>query len=205
MSKQAVQKQKPLDDSYWIYFLKLESDFHAATQYVACTETNDATCSIEFAKQIVCICTECEGILKKLCKMIDPKNQAVNMGHYKRTILSQFPEIHKAPVDLDRFHRTEHPFAEWASSGGRLDWWNAYQDVKHHRDSNLEKANLKNTLDALCALLVLNLYLYGSNPANGTATLGGTLLLRAPGMARTENVPPTDALPHLSVARKPSE
>ena len=79
MSKHAVQKKNPLDNSYWQYFLHLESDFHATTQYIACTETNDATCSIEFAKQIVCICTECEAVLKKICKTIDPKNQAVNM------------------------------------------------------------------------------------------------------------------------------
>lgn len=177
MSKTA-HKQKPLCDSYWQYFLKLESDFHAVTQYIACIEANNATCSIELAKQLVCICTECEAIIKKICKSVDSRNPAVNMGHYKRSILGRFPEIHKARVHLDRFHRTEQPFAEWANSGGRLEWWNAFQDVKHHRDNNLEKANLKNTLDALCALLILNHYLYGSDSSSGTEHLVGTILLR---------------------------
>ena len=202
MSKQKSQKKKNLDDSYWHYFLKLESDFHATTRYIACFATNDTTCSIEFAQQLVCISTECEAIIKKICKIIDPKNKAVNMGHYKRTILHKFPEIHKAPVRLDSPHRTVHPFAEWNNSGGRLEWWNAYQDVKHHRDSNFEKANLKNTLNALCALLILELYLYAIASPNGTEKLTGTLLLRAPGMPRTETVPSSEFLPHLPLSAK---
>lgn len=198
MTKRAVQKKKVLDHSFWQYFLHLESDFHAATHFIACTETNDATCSNEFAKQIICICTECEAVLKKICKIIDPKNQHVNMGHYKRTMLSRFPEIHKAPVHLEQLQRTIHPFSDWNSSGGRIDWWNAYQDIKHHRDSNFEKASLKNALNALGALLILELYLYAGVSSNGTETLGGTRLLWAPGMPRSEMVPSKKALPHLA-------
>ncbi|MCF7849793.1 MAG: hypothetical protein K9M45_13160 [Kiritimatiellales bacterium] len=202
MSNKTSRKQTPLDDSYWQYFLKLESDFHAATRYIPCSKENEATCSIEFAQQLVCISTECEAIIKKLCKTIDHKSPADNMGHYKRTLLKKFPEIHKAPVYLDRFHRTVHPLAEWGNSGGRIEWWNAYQDVKHHRDSNFEKANLKNTLHALCALLILELYLYASVSPNGTDQCGGTLLLRAPGMPRTKMESSAESLPHLPLREK---
>lgn len=197
MSKHASPKQKPFDDSYWQYFLKLESDFNDALRYVPCCETNDATCSLEFAKQLVCICTECEALIKRICKATDPKNPAANMGHYKRSVLKAFPEIHKASVRLDRFQRTMHPFADWHTTGGRLEWWNAYQDIKHHRDNNLEKANLKNTLHALSALLVLEIYLYAGVFSNATENLSGTLLLRAPGMPRPATEPATDALPNL--------
>lgn len=202
MSNQKSKKKTPLADSYWQYFLKLESDFHATTRYIACSEINDTTCSIEFAQQIVCISTECEAIIKKICKIIEPKNQAVNMGHYKRTILKKFPKIHEAPVRLNSLDRTVHPFAEWNNSGGRLEWWNAYQDVKHHRDSNLEKANLKNTLHALSALLILELYLYAIVSSNGIENLSGTLLLWAPGMPQMKTVPSTESLPHLPLHAK---
>jgi len=198
MSKRAAQKKNTLDNSYWQYFLQLESDFYASTQYIACAETNDATCSIAFAKQIICICTECEAVLKKICKTIDPKNNPVNMGHYKRTMLSRFPGIHKAPVHIEQLQRTIHPFTAWNNSGGRVDWWNAYQDVKYHRDSNFEKANLKNTLHALSALLILELYLYAGISSNGTEALGGTQMLWAPGMPHSEMVPSKESLPHLS-------
>ncbi len=125
MSNHRSPKKKSLDDSYWHYFLKLESDFYASARYIGCSKTNDTTCSIEFAQQLVCISTECEAVLKKICKTIDPKNLAVNMGHYKRTLLKKFPKNHTASVRVDRFHRTVQPFAEWDSSGGRLEWWNA--------------------------------------------------------------------------------
>ena len=199
MSKNAAQKKKPLlDSSYWQYFLQLESDFYAIAHYMVSTEANDSACSIEFAKQIICICTECEAVLKKICKTIDPKNNAVNMGHYKRTLLSRFPEIHKAPVHLKQLQRTIHPFSEWNNSGGRIDWWNAYQDVKYQRDNNFEKASLKNALHALSALLILELTLYAGVSSNGTDALGGTQLLWAPGMPHLEMVPSKEALPHLS-------
>ena len=195
--KNASNKPKYLDPSHWDYFLKLEADFADTLRYIECCEANEAAFSTEFAKQLVCICTECEALIKKICKATDPKNPATNMGHYKRSTLKAFPGIHKAPVYLGRRRRTLHPFADWHTTGGRLEWWNAYQDIKHHRDSNLEKANLGNTLNALSALLLLEIYLHAGIFANGTKELYGTRLLRAPGMPRTTIEPATDSLPNL--------
>jgi len=203
VSKRSSQNKNPIDDSSWNYFLKLESDFHATARYIGGSKANDTTCSIEFAQQIVCINTECEAVIKKICKMIDPKNPASNMGHYKRTIMKKFPKLHTASVRVDQFRRTVHPFAGWDGSGGRLDWWNAFQDIKYHRDKNFEKSNLKNTLDALSALLILELYLYAIFSPEGAKSLGRTLLLWAPGMPESaEMVPPSKFLPHLPLRAK---
>ncbi len=203
MSNHRAQNKKALGDSYWNYFLKLESDFHTTARYIGCSKTNDTTCSIEFAQQLVCIGTECEAVIKKLCKTIDPKNPAANMGHYKKAMLKKFPKIHTALVRVDRFHRTVHPFAGWDVSGGRLEWWNAFQDIKYHRDNNFEKANLKNTLNALSALLILELYLYAVFSTEGSERLGGTLLLWASGMPRPpERESSTEFLPHLPLHAK---
>ncbi len=188
-SHQAAKNKKALDDSCWQYFLKLESDFHTTARYLGGSKINDTTCSIEFAQQLVCINTECEAVLKKICKAIDPKNPTANMGHYKRTLQRKFPKIHTEPVQIDLFHRTVHPFAGWDISGGRLEWWNAFQDVKYHRDNNFGKANLIHTLEALCALLILELHLYAIFSPQGTDRLGGTVLLRAPGMPRPDRNP----------------
>ena len=188
MSNQKSQKKKALEDSYWNYFLKLESDFYATAYYIGCSKTNDITCSIEFAQQLICIGTECEAILKKLCKTIDPKNPAANMGHYKKTVLKKFPKIHATSVRVDPFHRTLQPFSGWNISGGRLEWWNAFQDIKYHRDNNFEKANLKNTLNALSALLILERYLYSVFSSEGVERLGKTALLRVPDLPRSPDV-----------------
>ncbi len=201
MSNQKSQKKKALKDTYWNYFLKLESDFYATARYIGESKTNDTTCSIEFAQQLVCVGTECEAVFKKLCKTIDPKNPVANMGHYKKTILKQFPKIHTASVRADQFHRTVHPFSGWDASGGRIEWWNAFQDIKYHRDHNFEKANLKNILTALSALLILELYLYAIFSPEGSEVLGGTALLWALGVSRSpEQVPSTEFLPHLPLS-----
>lgn len=202
MSNQVSKKKKALDDSSWRYFLKLESDFYATARYLGGSKTNDTACSIEFAQQLVCINTECESVLKKICKTIDSKNTATNMGHYKRTLQRKFPKIHTAPVRVDEFQRVVHPFAGWDASGGRLDWWNAFQDVKYHRDNNFEKANLIHTLDALCALLILELYLYAIYSPKGAESLGGTVLLWAPGMPRWDRTSSPEFLPHLPLSNK---
>lgn len=196
MSQQA-KKKKPLGDSGWHYFLKLESDFFETARYLGASTANDTACSIEFAQQIVCINTECEGIIKRICKAVDPKQPAANMGHYKRTLLKQFPKIHAAAVKIRQFNRTLKPFAGWNVAGGRLDWWNAYQDTKYHRDHNFEKANLINTLEALCALLVLEMYLYALHSPEGAQSLEGTRLLWTPGMPRTDRGSDPEFLPHL--------
>ena len=188
MSKQGSKKKTALDHSYWQYFLKLEADFYATARYLGCTKSNDATCSIEFAQQIVCINTECEALFKRICKAIDSKNKAANMGHYKPTLLKKFPKMHSTPVHVNQFLRTVHPFAGWSGSGGRLEWWNAFQDIKYHRSNNFEKANLINTLGALSALLILELYLYEILSPKGPESLGGTLLLWTPGMPRSNGI-----------------
>ena len=35
------------------------------------------------------------------------------------------------------------------------DWWNGYNKVKHNMDTEFNKANLKNVLNALAALFIL--------------------------------------------------
>ncbi len=39
-------------------------------------------------------------------------------------------------------------------------WWQAYNKVKHHRDSHFHGASLKNALNALAGLFVLLLFFY---------------------------------------------
>ena len=57
---------KGLDESFWNYFLMFESDFNNTIRYVDLSEENYGTFSIEFARQIGCICAEFETICKKL-------------------------------------------------------------------------------------------------------------------------------------------
>lgn len=43
-------------------------------------------------------------------------------------------------------------------AGQSLHWWVAYNNIKHGRVGNFSDANLKNTLNALAALYILEIY-----------------------------------------------
>ena len=53
------------------------------------------------------------------------------------------------------------PFQNWqaAPNYSSPDWWPLYNGVKHNRIINSRKANLKNTINALAALFILEQFL----------------------------------------------
>jgi len=51
-------------------------------------------------------------------------------------------------------NQTRTPFANWKGTKG-LPWWKAYNETKHSRHENFEKANFGNMLDAFAGLVVL--------------------------------------------------
>jgi len=53
------------------------------------------------------------------------------------------------------------PFRNWSNrtTYKSPDWWGPYNEVKHDRINNLKKANLKNVVNALAGLYVLEMYL----------------------------------------------
>lgn len=61
----------------------------------------------------------------------------------QKTIIYQYPLLYI------------QPFNGWLSSSGSyqpLEWWKAYNKIKHDRILELKKATLKNTVQSLCAL-----------------------------------------------------
>ena len=113
-----------------------------------------------------------------LCKKIDSTKEAKNITDYKSIILSKYPGIPNVPVYIDRCKRVIYPLSA-LDEEKTPDWWSAHQGVKHHRHENFSQATLINTLNALSALLIFELYLYGEQGERK----GGTALLRAPGMS----------------------
>lgn len=172
-----------LDNSYWHYFLMLESDFIKTLQFVQLDETNFQTYSLEFAKQLICISSEFETIAKLLCKQINGSS-AGNIEQYKKVILQRYPKIALTPVHIDQHKKmTIYPLKPWEHEGGKINWWNAYNNIKHERHSYFQSATLEHTLHALGSLLILESYLYClAYPAPQNIQFG-TKLIRVPGLA----------------------
>ncbi len=164
--------------SHWEYYMVLEKDFLEIERYVAfelgennlyitplddsIDKGNSECFSNEFIKQYQAICSEADVIFKSICYEINPASTADKMGHYTSEILFAWPTITQQRV---KAKDTElKPFQNWtmATSGHDMqspDWWTPYNKVKHERLQNYRKANLKNTLNALAGLYILEQYL----------------------------------------------
>ena len=157
---------------HWEYFLALESDFLNTERYVSfdlgddflydtVTHTNfenSKVYSIEYIKQYQAICSEVDVIMKSICNELGQK--ANNIHEYAQQILNKWPNIINQKVKMKNIEL--QPFKNWKyfpNQQTTLDWWKTYNNVKHERLLNYKKANLKNVLNALAGLYVLELYL----------------------------------------------
>ncbi|MBS1363753.1 MAG: hypothetical protein HPY96_05910 [Bacilli bacterium] len=158
---------------HWEYYLVLEKDFLQSERYVSFELGEDylydgiehdncgnsKTFSNEFIKQYQAICSEVDVILKSIC--LELGNQSANdmKNGYTPIVLQNWVNINAQKV---RFKDLElQPFSNWQQEPNYKspDWWTPYNNVKHERLFNYHKANLKNVLNALAGLYILENYL----------------------------------------------
>ncbi len=154
-----MQPRHPNTPEYWTYFLALEQDFFATDRYVCINSNNAATFSIEYAQLLLRIGSEIDTLFKVYFELHGISIKRPNIDSYKELILAKMPNFVKGTVRVDE---TDLEFVPWASwdTGDNPIWWKAYNEVKHERYKNFEKANLRNTLEALSGLFILSGHLY---------------------------------------------
>lgn len=160
---------------YWNYYMGLEADFVSTERFVSfdlgtnnlygqnedeVEKGNSMTYSIEYVRQIQAICSEIDVLLKEICKTINEDERAENMKEYSSMVLSDifWRKITCQKID---FRRTElQPFKNWKSGEDYQapEWWLGYNAVKHNRIENYKRANLKNVVNALAGLFILENY-----------------------------------------------
>lgn len=157
---------------HWEYYLVLEKDFLEIERYVAfdlgdnflysgnlVTDKGNSECfSNEFIKQYQAICSEVDVILKSICKEMNPNSIANDMEKYSDEVLNTWAAIVQQKVKMKDIEL--QPFLNWTIQPQYKspDWWTPYNKVKHNRLANYKKANLKNTINALAGLYILEQY-----------------------------------------------
>lgn len=154
------------------YFLLLEKDFINLKNYIEVSEKNFKTYSFELSKLLQLACSEIDSVCRLLCNNIDSSNnyfdEAIYSGKitdYKKVILKKYPKLIQSEVIVSDLDDSIKPWAEWANSNSP-EWWKSYNHVKHYRHSKFEEANLENTIYALSALMILNLYINRASSKN---------------------------------------
>jgi len=142
------------------YFLCLEDDILTLSRWVEFSEQNEDVYSVEIARLLMTACSEIDVIAKLLCKAIG--RSADNINKYQDIITEVIPKFHESKVSMPKFGKNFCPWSNWSLPHCSPDWWQGYNKVKHERIRHFQKANLKNTLNAMAALCLL-LVLYQSS------------------------------------------
>ncbi len=144
---------------HWQYFITLDSDLKEASRYVDIGQENFSTFSIEFVRLLLAAGSEIDVVAKLLCCKIDPSKEYKIIDDYRDAIMTRFPKYYSVIIDIPQYELHLTPWQDW-NCGKNPSWWKAYNNVKHHRDSNFKDANLENTINAVAGLFVMILYLH---------------------------------------------
>ena len=145
---------------HWNYFLSIEKDFENLSRYIEFTESNNSTFSIELARLLMTATQEVDVIMKQLCELVDEESTADSIGGYKSVINEKIPEFNNETVFIPRFGMSSKPWSEWKIEHKHPLWWTANNKIKHRRTEFFERANFKNTFNAIGGLLLTTMYYY---------------------------------------------
>jgi len=144
---------------YWQYFLAIERDLEATTQYVEPVHTNFKTFSVAFARILLSAGSEIDVVCQLLCRKLDKSSKADDIEKYRQEILARYPRFPTMRVLVPRYALLFEPWRPWEQNE-TPEWWRLHQKVKHQRDSHFPDANLEHSLNAVAALFCLVLYFY---------------------------------------------
>jgi hypothetical protein len=144
---------------HWNYYLAIERDLENTSRYVEFSDPNLETYSIEFARILFSASSEVDVIMKQLCQLIDKDSSPERIGDYRRIVRQKCQEFIDEEIAIGRYGMKYKPWINWRDDINP-NWWVSYNNVKHSRNSFFIEANLKNTVNAVGALLIAVLYFY---------------------------------------------
>lgn len=151
---------------HWNYFLALEHDLELAGRYVEFAEDNMGTYSIEFAHLLLAASSEVDAVAKLLCQRLDADAPRANIEHYRLVLSARLPELIGQHVYVPRYGLTLTPWDNWRN-GENPNWWRSHNNVKHERDVYFSEATLKNSFNAVAALLTVVFHYYRHSQSDG--------------------------------------
>jgi hypothetical protein len=144
---------------HWNYFIALEQDLAKVSRFIEFSRANFNTYSIELAHLLLAASSEVDVVLRALCNITNPHKDHQNIDDYKATIKERMPHLIEEKSFIHRYGLEFQPWSNWTGETNPL-WWRSYNNVKHHRDSHFNEANLQNTLNSVVGLSLVVLYYY---------------------------------------------
>ncbi len=157
-------------------YVNIERELRSIFNHIEPDEANRNTFSFELYSLLLRACTEVELNCKKIMEAngATPQGRFFTMTDYKKleksSLLSKYTAIftnwrqrNPNTNELEYVKKEFRPFANFDISISKSpDWYEAYNQVKHNREENLEKANLEHCMNAIAGILVLLYSQFGS-------------------------------------------
>lgn len=143
-------------EKHWRFYSMLEEKFTNALRYVELDEKNFETFSMEFVSQIREIGSEIDIVLKELLNF--SQDERKNISDYVGEIDKKYPDMFNRKIMTQNLTITPFDGLD-KEKPAELEWWKAYNHIKHGRVLNYKEANLQNTLLMLATLYMLEMYL----------------------------------------------
>src|SRR5690606_26135214 len=160
---------------YWAVYKNLEKEVIRLSEYVHFDDNQLSIYSVKIAELLIRCSVEIESISKELYFKLGG-TLPIDRDLYFDTDCLQFLEdnwlLSKKKVilaspsfyfkeDINRVLTRLNKANRRGASG--VNWKKAYQALKHNRVDKLTKGNIKNTIRALAALYILNIYFKDEN------------------------------------------
>lgn len=149
-----------LDRNSWDYMRMIEREFVRTLDFVSLSEEHAEVHSNEYAKLLLLAGSEADNLMKFIASRA-ANAPVTNVKKYQAVLCAYYSDFHTVEISVPRNNRSVLPFAAWAKKENAPEWWKAYNGVKHDRHANFREANQENCLQAIAALVVLNLYKFG--------------------------------------------
>lgn len=173
--RKTEQEELKFYHDFWKQYIELEKLFLETEKYVAISDKNKNTYSIQYNILLQAICAEVDVVIKRLCYEYDSQAKVEDMKDYIHIITLFDPFLKDTEVNLELYGMSISP---WKNIGFREVngierpqcpyWWDGYIKLKHRRltfsksnnefnilERNVQQANQKNVLGALAGLFVL--------------------------------------------------
>jgi hypothetical protein len=140
-------------DIHWNYFLAIEEDLVRLSRFIEFHEDNYLAYSLECARILLAASAEVDVLKKQIRSRLNPSAKKDKDEAIRRAILSKYPNLYRHEIKLPKYGLLLKPWINWEHVKTPPEWWDAYNNVKHHRHELFRHSNLKNTLNAVSRLV----------------------------------------------------
>lgn len=158
--------------THWNQYLICEGDFIRLLEYVDLRGANKGTCSNRIIVQLVTVCSLIDSTLREMFDL----SLSSGLNSMSKQLMAEGSFSHTTEVTVLLSLEEGMKVAPWSSLGLRgkkaiPDWWSAYNNLKHNRFQHYHEGTLRNLLNALSGLYIVEMlyakkvgdYWYGKN------------------------------------------